>query len=166
SPSPTPTPPSTPTTTSSTGNFGSGNVNVPIRDLQSATASLVIPIHGTIADLNVKVNISDINDANLVVKLVSPTGREVVLANQRGAGGRNFSFTVFDDEAATPIASGKAPFTGSFRPESPLSAFDGSDIYGTWKLVVTDMVKGNAGTIQNFTITAVTKAFSTTSAAT
>jgi subtilisin family serine protease len=165
-PSPTPTPPSTPTTTSSTGNFGSGNVNVPIRDLQSATASLVIPIHGTIADLNVKVNISDINDANLVVKLVSPTGREVILANQRGPGGRNFSFTVFDDEAATPIANGKAPFTGSFRPESPLSAFDGSDIYGTWKLVVTDMVKGNAGTIQNFTITSVAKASSTTSAAT
>jgi subtilisin family serine protease len=164
-PSPTPTPPSTPTTTSSTGNFGSGNVNVPIRDLQSASASLVIPIHGTIADLNVKVNISDINDANLVVKLVSPTGCEVMLANQRGPGGRNFSFTVFDDEAATPIANGKAPFTGSFRPDSSLSAFDGSDIYGTWKLVVTDMVKGNAGTIQNFTITAVTRAASAASTA-
>ena len=49
------------------------------------------------------------------------------LANRIGGSGDNFTNTVFDDEAATAIASGAAPFTGSFRPFQPLSAFDGAD---------------------------------------
>ena len=40
-----------------------------------------------------------------------------------------------------------APFAGSFRPESPLSAFNGKSVNGTWKLRVTDTAALDVGTI-------------------
>ena len=56
------------------------------------------------------------------------------LSNRNGGSGDNFTNTVFDDEAATAISPASRPFTGSFRPFQPLSAFDGQAIAGTWTL--------------------------------
>jgi hypothetical protein len=61
--------------------------------------------------------------------------------------------TVFDDEAASPISSGTAPFTGSFKPEVPLSALDGINAAGTWTLKVVDQANVDVGTIDNWTLT-------------
>ena len=57
-----------------------------------------------------------------------------------GGSGANFTATVLDDEAATAIASGTAPFTGSFRPAQPLTVFDGQNPNGTWTLEIPDGV--------------------------
>ena len=56
------------------------------------------------------------------------------LTNRNGGSGDNFTNTVFDDEAATSITAGAAPFTGSFRPVDALSAFDGQTVQGPWVL--------------------------------
>jgi hypothetical protein len=48
-----------------------------------------------------------------------------------------FANTTFDDEAPAPI-SGASPFPGSYRPESPLSSFDGLDPNGNWVLGIYD----------------------------
>jgi hypothetical protein len=77
----------------------------------------------------------------------------VLLANRRGSSGDNFTDTVFDDEAATAIGSGAAPFTGSFRPEEPLSALDGKSITGQWKLRVSDQAGEDTGTLDSWGIT-------------
>lgn len=37
-----------------------------------------------------------------------------------GSSGNNYTNTVFDDEAASLITAGTAPFSGSFRPEGSL----------------------------------------------
>ena len=86
----------------------SGNVNVPINDLQTATATLTFGSHHTIADLNVTVNLLHTRDNNLLIKLVSPTGVEVILSNKRGGTGDNFTATTFDGAASTAISVGKA----------------------------------------------------------
>ena len=60
---------------------------------------------------------------------------------------------MLDDQAATPIANGVAPFTGSYRPESPLSVFNNLGSSGNWTLKVVDGASGDVGIIQNWTLT-------------
>ena len=66
--------------------------------------------------------------------------------------GENYSQTIFDDEADISISLGQAPFTGRFRPKDPylLSAFDGEDVYGSWRLQICDMWDYNTGTLDSF----------------
>jgi subtilisin-like proprotein convertase family protein len=83
----------------------------------------------------------------------SPVGAPIMLSNRRGGSGDNYTNTVFDDEATTPVSAGTAPFTGSFRPESPLSVLDGMNAAGTWTLKVVDQANVDVGTIDNWTLT-------------
>jgi subtilisin-like proprotein convertase family protein len=78
-------------------------------------------------------------DADLTVSLVGPDGNSVPLSVHRGGSGDDFgtscgSRTGFDDSAAPPISAGVAPFSGTFQPDSPLSAFDRRNQKGTWRL--------------------------------
>ena len=55
--------------------------------------------------------------------------------------------------ATTAIAAGSAPFSGSFRPETPLSAFSGDAVGGAWAFTVGDDVSsGSTGTIVSTTL--------------
>jgi serine protease len=147
-------PAANPPAASASGRYYSGNVNVAIRDQNTVSAAMAISTHLSIRYLTVKINISDTFDGGLIVKLVSPSGQTVVLSDQRGGSGRGFSFTTFADSASTAIAAGQAPFSGIFRPDGSLSNLNGSDLYGTWTLLVTETAGKTVGTIQNFTITA------------
>jgi len=65
--------------------------------------------------------------------------------------GNNFCQTVLTDSAATSIqniAVAGAPWTGSFQPASPLSAFIGENANGTWVLNVTDSASIDTGTVR------------------
>ncbi len=61
-----------------------------------------------------------------------------MLTSNLGGTGDNFTDTTFADSATTSISAGAPPFTGSFRPLSPLSALNGKNIAGTWQLLVLD----------------------------
>ncbi len=119
----------------------------PIRDFQTTTSTITVPQDATIADLDVRLHISHSQDRDLRVVLRAPWGQEVVLIDGRGGTGDNFHYTTLDDEAAVSIAAGKPPFTGSFRPEQPLSALDGRNARGTWQLMVTDRAAYGVGTL-------------------
>ena len=81
-------------------------------------STLSVAQSGIIKDVNVRiVDLEHSFDGDLRIELIGPDSTVVVLANQRGGSGNNFLNTVFNDEAATPISSGSAPFSGSFRPE-------------------------------------------------
>jgi subtilisin-like proprotein convertase family protein len=56
----------------------------------------------------------------------------------------------FDDQAMKTLLDGKAPFTGNFRPESPLSAFNQTDARGTWTLVIVDNRIRDEGDLLNW----------------
>lgn len=135
--------------------FRSPDTPIPIPDNNptGATSTINVPDDQTVLDVNVTVNITHTYDGDISLYLITPTGASVTLANSRGSGGDNFRNTVFDDEAATPIASGSAPFTGSFRPDSPLSAADGINAAGAWRLKVVDHASNNVGTIDDWTLT-------------
>jgi proprotein convertase P-domain-containing protein len=95
-----------------------------------AESTLSIPSVGTVNDLNVHLDISHPFDSDLTIELVSPIGQAVILAEGVGTWGDGFASTTFDDEAAVSIVSGLPPFSGSFRPAEPLSAFEGIVVAG------------------------------------
>jgi subtilisin-like proprotein convertase family protein len=119
--------------------------------------------NGRIRDLNIGIRINHDADADLNIYLVSPKGKFVELSTDNGGGGNNYGtganncpnarrYTVFTDEAGRSIRQGTAPFAGSFRPQTPLSALDGDRIGGTWRLMVLDDDAGASGTIGCFTM--------------
>jgi subtilase family protein/proprotein convertase P-domain-containing protein len=91
---------------------------------------------------------------DLSATLRSPSGRTITLFSRPGGAGNsgnNFCQTVFDDTAAGSIqsvTSGQAPFTGTFRPAQPLSAFAGDLGAGTWILHVTDSAGLDTGSVR------------------
>jgi subtilisin family serine protease/subtilisin-like proprotein convertase family protein len=116
----------------------SSTAPVGIPDVSQTTASLNVPQSLTIGRVTVNVNMANSIDGKIVLMLIAPDGTQVLLSNQEGGNGQSFSGTVFDDAAGAPIGSGQAPFTGSFRPESPLAALSGKNAQGTWKLLIVD----------------------------
>ena len=84
--------------------------------------------------------------------LIGPDATQVILSNNYGSGGDNFTNTWFDDEAATLISAGAAPFTGSFRPDAALTAFDGKTANGVWTLKVVDSVGVDTGSITGWSL--------------
>ena len=113
----------------------------------------VAGIAGTIADVNIELSIEHARDVDIAAMLVSPDWEEVFLCASEGGSGANFTGTVFDDEASTPIGSGSAPFSGTFSPTEPLSAMDGQNPNGTWRLIVFDTVSGITGSLLSATLT-------------
>jgi len=67
---------------------------------------------------------------------IAPDGTKVPLVINTGGSGANFTNTTFDDEASTSIASGSAPFSGSYQALWPLAALQGKNVKGTWTLQV------------------------------
>lgn len=116
------------------------------------STNLVVAERGEVSDVNVTFNALHTFDGDVSATLTSPAGTVVTLVNRRGSGGDNFVNTTFDDEAGPAITAGAPPFTGSFRPESVLSAVDGEDIEGTWVFTITDHAATDNGTLQNVTL--------------
>jgi subtilisin family serine protease len=98
----------------------------------------VTPLHVsqslTIGKVMVQLNLRYSADSDLYIHLQAPDGSDILLSNRRGGSGADFQTTLFDDQAATPISAGHAPFIGSFRPEVPLGDLKGKNTLGTWKL--------------------------------
>ena len=143
------------TPTSGTGSHPSTDTPQSIPDVSPPVvlSSLVVATTGAVQDVNVTLNLTHTFDGDLDIFLVGPNGTRVELSTDNGSTGDNFTSTVFDDEAATLITAGTAPYTGSFRPETPLSALDGISAAGTWTLEITDDASSDSGTLLNWTLT-------------
>jgi subtilisin-like proprotein convertase family protein len=139
-----------------TASYSSGNIAAPIPDVSTVDIPINVSDVGPAADVNVRVRLNHTFDADLVLRLIGPDGTSVALVNNRGGAGQNFGAgandcsgvpTVFDDSASIAIGSGAAPFAGAFRPEAPLSAFNGKPINGVWVLRVSDTGAIDVGTV-------------------
>lgn len=128
---------------------------VPIAESQTqgtTSSSITVTDSRQIRDLNVRLDITHTFVGDLQISLFSPTNVEVRLFSNRGSNGQNLTATIFDDEATTAIAAASAPFTGSFRPEAALGAFDGINANGVWTLVVRDTTANNAGVLNSWSM--------------
>ena len=126
-----------------------------IGDLATIRSWIVVQAPGVVQDLDVELSISHGWAPDLDVYLVSPGGTRVELSTDNGGiYGQNYTGTVLDDEASVPVQGTPAPFTGRFRPETPLSAVDGPAAVGTWTLEVTDDHVGVSGTLLRWAVDA------------
>jgi subtilisin-like proprotein convertase family protein len=125
---------------------------------QATVASFlsVSGVSGNVNDVNVTLDITHTWTSDLDIYLIGPDGARVELTTDNGGSGDNYTNTTFDDEAATPITAGSAPFTGSFRPEGSLAIFDGINPNGLWFLEVTDDAGSDTGTLNSWSITLTT----------
>lgn len=129
--------------------------DVPPLDLPTSdtTSSIITVADGRrILDVNVRVDIAHTFVGDLRLSLVAPDGTTVILSNRHGSGGDNYTGTIFDDEAVTPIADGTPPYTGLFIPDEALSAFDDLSALGDWTLVIDDDRAGNGGQLLGWSI--------------
>ena len=118
--------------------IASGWINVPV----PSPGYMVLPmmdsaVTGTVIDVDLRVHVLHNNDSEVTIR-VEHRGEVVTLASALGGTGDDYAGTLFDDEADTAIADGDAPFAGSYIPAEPLSAFDGLDASGIWKIAVVD----------------------------
>jgi len=139
--------------------------DVPTVTLFPVTAS---GFPGQIVNARVSMYLLHAADQELRMSLLSPENVEVPLlqnrednlgnyANSIGATGANFGAgcvnsarTLFDDAASNQIPTSTAPYVGAFIPAYPykLAALDGkfgTQVNGTWYLMVTDVRHGNSG---------------------
>ncbi len=86
-------------------------------------------------------------DSDLKIQIIAPDGTTATLVTSQGGAGHDYANTVFDDGAGQSIDGASAPFTGTYKPEQPLSVFDGKPMTGNWTLRVTDQVPGNSGVL-------------------
>ena len=133
--------------------YASRGAAVAICDLCIVSMPITISDEKLIDDVNVRVSLVHTFDSDLVLTLVAPDNTRIVLSNRHGGGGDNYNSTLFDDGAATPIAAGVAPFSGSFAPDEALSILNGRSLTGTWNLEVADTAGGDVGSLLSWSMT-------------
>ena len=130
------------------------NVNLVIPDNATVKDSIVVNIANAFNVVDVNVRIDTLNhtwDSDLSFTLTRGAASCNIIANVGGSGD-NFRNTVLNDSATTPIASGTAPFTGTFIPSSPLSSLNGVPVNGSWVLTITDNATGDTGLLKAWCI--------------
>jgi len=106
-----------------------------------------------VADINVALQISHTYLADLYITLTSPNGT-VVPVFSGFCDNLDDLNAVFDDEANNDIICSDMPpaISGTVKPSSFLSSFDGESIQGNWILTVQDNFDGDGGALQNFSL--------------
>jgi uncharacterized repeat protein (TIGR01451 family) len=145
--------------------YSSGDLSLPIgppSDVPNyytinTNSDIDVPDVGTVVGAKVSIRLDYPVDSELDISILDPDGSDtlVTLASGAGGSGANFgsgtgcsgTFTVFEDAAATPIASGSAPFAGAFKPAEPLSALIGKPASGRWTLLILDIFPPTTGTL-------------------
>jgi uncharacterized repeat protein (TIGR01451 family) len=132
--------------------FDSTDTPLPIVDNTTFTSTVTVTEDETVLDVDVRLNITHTYDGDLDIFLIGPEGTRVELTSDNGGTGEDFIDTIFDDEAATPITSGTAPFSGRFQPEGSLATLDGLPATGSWTLEVTDDAGADTGELVEWTL--------------
>lgn len=129
-----------------------GSQTIPDNNVNGATKTISVSTNAIVRDVNVTANITHPYVGDLTLSLITPANTTIPLSVRRGGSGDHFISSVFDDEAETPVALGYAPFTASFKPDSPLSAADGQSSAGDWRLKAVDSVAQDVGSLGNWTL--------------
>jgi subtilisin-like proprotein convertase family protein len=155
------------------------DTDIAVPDQSAATpypSQVVFPTHpGTITDVNLTMTVTSTALTDLDVMLVSPSGQARQIMGDVGGGVYPVQTRTFtwDDEAAANMPNSSPVDGDSYKPTdsdfvgdsdafaapapastgTPLSAFDGSNPSGTWKLFVMDDAAGDVHTITSWTLT-------------
>ena len=107
-----------------------------------------------IEDLNVHVSIDHTYIGDISINLLTPDNKLIKLSQNLGDKLKDYTNTVFDQEAEDPIVFAIPPFTGSYRPFESLSSLRGKNLNGRWRLIIEDNFEGVSGFLKEFSIAA------------
>ena len=130
----------------------SNTTSVPIPVRGSVVSTINVADTGTVDSLAILVNIDHTWDSDLTLTLTAPDGRTILLAQALGGSGDNYTNTRFSDAGATDISAGSPPFTGTFRPQQPLSSLNAMNLAGTWTLSIDDGKDFDSGVLKNWSL--------------
>ncbi len=130
------------------------------------------PDWSTLGEVNSTIDVNGLNDvqikkitvtldinhtavSDLTIYLYSPT-ESIVLSDMNSEGRKaDYNNTIFDDAADKSITDTdySPPYNGSYRPEEPLSTFNGEVPDGIWTLRIVDNISKDTGTLNSWSIT-------------
>ena len=119
--------------------------------------SIFISSNTIITNFKVCVLMSHRFISDMKIQLTSPAGTTITLFDRKGQSG-NDMMTVFSDDAdsvaaQTDYAYGSGivpPFSPGIKPEQPLSAFNGTNAGGWWKMKFIDNLITNPGYVHSW----------------
>lgn len=122
-------------------------ITVPINVSGLATA-----INDNFGVAHICLNITHSYDADLIVKLQSPTGTVVNLIQNSGGSGNNFFGTCLGMDGVSFLIA-NPPYAGLFFPAGEINSFNnGQNPNGVWTLIVTDVSAPDTGYISSASI--------------
>ena len=129
--------------------------DTPVDVTDVATVSSTIHLGGlpgTIANVELTVDIEHEYLGDLVITLVSPRGTRILLVANVGVTSGRLEGTIFNNTSATLITAGVSPFESEFRPLGRLADVAGEDPNGVWTLDVRDDESGDVGTLNGWSL--------------
>ncbi len=129
------------------------NVDISIPISVTGLASSMDTVFGLGA---VCLNISHEYSADLLIRLKSPGGRIVILADAKGGNSNGYPGTCFQENGTGGwIHLAPTPFIGSYFPQESLNLFnDGANPNGMWELLIRDIfTPSDTGSIHYVTLT-------------
>ncbi len=134
-------------------------VAIPDNDPAGVTDDLVIGATGTLTDVNVSIVATHTYVGDLAFTLTHvDTGTAVTIIDRPGVPNSTYGCdldnidALLDDEGgAGPVESACPPTGGlDYTPNNPLTAFDGENLSGTWRLKASDAFSGDTGTLDSW----------------
>ncbi|WP_339838976.1 reprolysin-like metallopeptidase [uncultured Flavobacterium sp.] len=115
----------------------------------TATNTIIVPVTGTLSDVNIGLNVTHTWPNDLVIGISHPNATQDLVWNRSCGSNDNFNITMSD---GSPSFSCVANMTGTFSPASPLAVFNGLVSNGTWTLSATDFYNADPGTVNSWSI--------------
>ncbi|MEW5985553.1 MAG: choice-of-anchor Q domain-containing protein [Chloroflexota bacterium] len=140
------------------------NLSIPDNNPAGVSDDLILTDTGSITDLNVSLVVSHTWVGDLLFTLEHvDTGTTVTLIDRPGwppppsCSGDDIDATL-DDEGVWRVEDVCSPvppaISGLLIPNNPLSAFDGEDLSGTWRLTAADLAANDVGTLTQWCLAA------------
>lgn len=153
----------------STVNSGSITVTIPDASAVGATSTLAVPLPAgaSVTSMSVNFNMTHTWVSDMVINLRAPNGNVLNLVNQRGGSGDNFVNTTISSTSTTSLATGTAPFTGTWAADAATgvgptgnasnvnnwAALWTGNVSGNYVLAMRDLAGGDIGTLTSWSIT-------------
>ena len=132
--------------------------NVPVAISSSGTptitSTLNIPSGGTIADVNITMNVTHTWINDLTATLTSPLGTVVQLFSRECNPNTSVNNVVatFDDSGVAIVCGNNPGISGTVIPRESLSAFNGQSSTGTWTLTISDAFNQDGGSLNSWSL--------------
>lgn len=139
------------------------NCPAAIPDLGQLISTFDLGNCNTVDDVAVGLDISHTWVGDLKITLTSPDATSVVIMDRPGVPGSGLGCTgdnvlaVLSDAGSGPVENtcfSNPAISGILTPNNPLAAFDGVNGTGTWSLLVEDLVGGDTGTLNDWSLDA------------